>query len=118
MDKWQIKAFLFALITLSLTHVALSYNTLAIDGDDLVGPNVCKRVTTYNVSVTVQVMVPYIEVKKEWCAAIPPRCTKLYLKMRAENRTEVHQNYKAIRECCEGYKENNQKDGCVPIETP
>lgn len=114
MIKWQNNALVLALVTLTLSHSIHGSNVITIDGDDLVGPNVCKRVTTYNVSVTVTVMVPYTEIKNEWCAAIPPRCRKSYIRMRAENRTEIHQNTKAIRECCDGYKENPHKNGCIP----
>lgn len=85
-----------------------------IVGDELDGPNVCKRIDTYSVDVIVSEMVPYKEIKNVWCAAIPPRCKKVELKLKQVNKTETLQKTRAIRECCVGYDVNAQHNGCVP----
>lgn len=111
MGKWKITLIL-TLATLS--HVLLADDHMTIVGDELEGPNVCKRIDKYNVTVVVTEMAPYQETKMVWCAQIPPRCRKSELKLRQVNKTEVHVKDRAIRECCEGYIENNQRNGCVP----
>lgn len=96
---------------MQLSHAETKVNII---GDELEGPNVCKRIITHNVTVIVAEMVPYQETKMEWCAKFPPRCPKTVIKLRQVNRTEVLEKTQAIRECCEGYKENEQKNGCIP----
>lgn len=98
----------------ALTHHVISYDPLSIVGDELEGPNVCKRIENYNVTVLVTEMAPYQETKMVWCAQIPPRCRKTEIKLRQVNKTEVLEKMRPIRECCEGYIENNQRNRCVP----
>jgi multiple epidermal growth factor-like domains protein 10/11 len=112
MGKWTIALVL--LLAASLTHQALADETVSIIGDELEGPNVCKRLDLYNVTVVVTDMVPYQESKMVWCAQIPPRCRKTEIKLRQVNKTEVFEKSRAIRECCEGYKENEARNKCVP----
>lgn len=110
MGKWKIATILlFAL----LSHV-LADELMSLIGDDLEGPNVCKRIDNYNVTVVVTEMVPYQEFKTVWCAQFPPRCRKSELKLKQVNKTEVLEKMRMIRECCEGYVENSQRNGCVP----
>lgn len=112
MGKW--------IITITSLLVALSHHTSVADdamtivGDELEGPNVCKRIDHYNVTVVVTEMLPYQESKMVWCAQFPPRCRKTELKLKQVNKTEVLEKMRAVRECCEGYTENNFRNGCVP----
>lgn len=111
-NKWKI-AFVLSFATMTLLSHA-EETIFTIVGDDLEGPNVCKRIDNYNVTVVVKEMIPYQESRMEWCAAIPPRCRKTVIKMKEVNKTQVIQKERAIRECCEGYKENEQRNRCVP----
>lgn len=111
MRKWKIAVFL---LFTALSHHATANDPMAIVGDELEGPNVCKRIDNYNVTVVVNEMMPYQETKMVWCAQIPPRCRKTEIKLRQVNKTEVLEKMRAIRECCEGYIENNQRNRCVP----
>lgn len=101
------------LLLAALSHV-LADDPLSLVGDDLEGPNVCKRIDNYNVTVVVTQMVPYQKTKKVWCAQIPPRCDKTEIILRQVNKTEILEKSRAIRECCEGYVENAQRNRCVP----
>jgi len=98
----------------SLSQQIMSDESMAIIGDDLDGPNVCKRIEPYNVTVVTTEMVPYQEIKNVWCASIPPRCRKVEIKLRQKNNTEVLHKTRPVKECCEGFKENEQKNRCVP----
>lgn len=101
-------------LLLALTHFATANDNLGILGDELEGPNICKRIDKYNVTVVVTEMVPFQEKKKVWCAQIPPRCTKTEIVLRQVNKTEMLEKERAIRECCEGYVENSQRNKCIP----
>lgn len=98
----------------TLSHRATAEDAQTLIGDELEGPNVCKRIDNYNVTVVVTEMVPYQESKMVWCAQIPPRCRKTEVRMRKVNKTEVLEKMRAIRECCEGYTENSLRNRCVP----
>lgn len=111
MRKWKIAAIL--LLT-ALSHHATADDPMSIVGDELEGPNVCKHIENYNVTVVVTEMTPYQETKMVWCAQIPPRCRKTEIKLRQVNKTEVLEKMRAVRACCVGYIENNQRNGCVP----
>lgn len=102
------------LLLVALSHLAVTEDAIAIIGDDLEGPNVCKRIEQYNVTVVVTETAPFAESKMVWCAQFPPRCRKTEIKMRQVNKTEVLQKDRAIRECCDGYIENKARDRCVP----
>jgi hypothetical protein len=110
MGKWTA----LLVVLFALTCQTLADETVAIIGDELEGPNVCKRIDHYNVTLVVTDMVPYQEVKNVWCAQPPFRCRKTEVKMRQVERTEVHEKTRAIRECCEGYKETPARNKCVP----
>lgn len=101
------------LLTMLTQHV-LAEDPLSLVGDELEGPNVCKKIDNYNVTVVVTEMAPYQETKMVWCAQIPPRCRKTEIKLRQVNKTEVLEKSRAIRECCEGYIENDLRNRCVP----
>lgn len=112
MRKWMI---VMCGLLVALTHQPTQADDqISIIGDALEGPNVCKRIDHYNVTVVVTEMVPYQESKMVWCAQIPPRCRKTEIKMRQINKTEVLEKERPIRECCEGYIENDQRNQCVP----
>lgn len=102
------------LLFAALSHQSHADDALTIIGDELEGPNVCKRIDNYNVTVVVTEMVPYQESKMVWCAQIPPRCRKTEVRMRKVNKTEVLEKMRAIRECCEGYIENSLRNRCIP----
>lgn len=110
MGKWANAV----LLLLALTHRTLADEVVAIIGDDLEGPNVCKRIDHYNVTVLVAALVPYEETKNVWCAQPPFRCRKTEVKMRQVEKTEVLEKTRAIRECCEGFIENPAKNKCIP----
>lgn len=112
MGKWTIALVL--LLTAALTHQALADQPLMLVGDELEGPNVCKRIDHYNVTLLVTDMVPFQVTKNVWCAQIPPRCRKTEIQLRQVNKTEVVQKTRAIRECCDGYTENEARNKCVP----
>lgn len=113
MDKWKIAIYL-CLIVVASSQLSHAETKAFIPGDELEGPNVCKRIISHNVTVVVSEMVPYQESKMEWCAAFPPRCRKTVIRLKAVNKTEVLEKTQAIRECCDGYKENEQKNRCIP----
>jgi hypothetical protein len=119
--KWKIAFSRLLLATTTLLVLQLSRNAIhaeetvsMIIGDNLDGPNVCKKIDKYNVTVIVTETIPYQEIKTEWCAQIPPRCRKSHLKFKQVNRTEVLEKTRAVRECCDGYKENEQRNRCIP----
>lgn len=97
-----------------LSHTILADEPATIVGDELEGPNVCKRIDNYNVTVVVTDMVPYQESKTVWCAQIPPRCRKTEIKLRQVEKTQVLEKMRAVRECCEGYIENSSRNRCIP----
>lgn len=97
-----------------LFFAALSHQSSADDEYDLEGPNVCRKIEHYNVTVLVTEMVPYQESKMVWCAQVPPRCRKTEIKMREVKKFEVLEKLRAIRECCEGYTENSLRNRCIP----
>jgi multiple epidermal growth factor-like domains protein 10/11 len=99
---------------LAMSHLAMANDQLAIIGDELEGPNVCKKIDKYNVTVVVAEMVPFQETKMVWCAKFPPRCPKTEIKLRQVNKTQTLEKARAIRECCEGYVENSQRNRCIP----
>lgn len=99
---------------IALTSRVFAEETVQIIGDDLEGPNVCKRIDHYNVTVVVTDTVPYQEVKSVWCAQPPFRCRKTEMKLRQVEKNEVHEKTRAIRECCEGYTENPARNKCIP----
>jgi len=113
MDKWKIAIYL-CLFVVASSQLSHAETKAFIPGDELEGPNVCKRIISHNVTVVVSEMVPYQESKMEWCAAFPPRCRKTVIRLKAVNKTEVLEKTQAIRECCDGYKENEQKNRCIP----
>lgn len=113
MDKWKIVTLL-CLSLLAMMQLSHAETKIFIPGEDLEGPNVCKRIIKHNVTVVVTEMVPYQEIKNEWCAKFPPRCQKTYIKLKQVNKTEVLEKTQAIRECCDGYKENEQQNRCIP----
>ncbi|CAH1716292.1 unnamed protein product [Chironomus riparius] len=113
MDKWKIAIYL-CLFLVALSQLSHAETKAFIPGDELEGPNVCKRIISHNVTVVVKEMVPYQESKNEWCAAIPPRCRKTVIRLKEVNKTEVLEKTQAIRECCDGYIENEQKNRCIP----
>lgn len=83
--------------------------------DGLKGPHVCTRIESYNVTVLVEDMEPYLEQQIVWCAQIPPRCRKNKIMIRYVNRTEIVEKTRPIRECCEGFIENNSKTVCLAV---
>src|SRR5690349_5222599 len=95
MVKWMITVVL--LIT-ALIHYTTADDPMSILGDELEGPNVCKRIHNYNVTVVVTDMVPYQEKRTVWCAKLIPRCEKTELKLREVNKTEVLEKMRAVRE--------------------
>jgi EMI domain len=112
MDKWKI---VIVLALAALLHSAIAEETQGtIIGIDLEGPNVCKKIDLYNVTIIVTEMIPYKDYKTVWCAKIPPRCREPVILMKQVNKTEVLQKHRAVRECCEGYKENEQQNRCIP----
>lgn len=84
-------------------------------GDELSGPNVCKRLEDYTVEVVVTEKKPYQERKTVWCANIPPRCTKYEIRFKVVNKTQVIKKERLVRECCAGYGKNIAGNKCVPI---
>lgn len=68
-----------------------------IRGDGLKGPNVCTRIESYNVTVLVEDMEPYLEQQFVWCAQIPPRCRKNIIKIRYVKRTETVEKTRPTR---------------------
>lgn len=54
-------------LIMSLMYLISADDSLAIIGSELTGPNVCKRIENYNLSVIVSEMVPYQETKTVWC---------------------------------------------------
>ena len=111
MDKWKIAIYL-CLFVVASSQLSHAETKVFIPGDELEGPNVCKRIITHNVTVVVTEMVPYQETKMEWCPGFPPRCRKTVIKFNHVNKTEVLEKTQSIQECCDGYKENENR--CVP----
>ena len=111
MDKCRI-IWLFFVVTLLVDSYA--DETIALIGDELDGPNVCKRVDIYNVTVVITESVPYQEKEQAWCWSVPPRCPKYKIRFRQQNKTEVLTKTRGIKECCEGYTKNERGDRCVP----
>jgi hypothetical protein len=52
-----------------MKHFA-SADTTAIIGSELTGPNVCKRIENYNLSIIVSEMIPYQETRTVWCGEL------------------------------------------------
>lgn len=46
-------------------------------------------------------------------AQIPPRCQKKEVKYKKANKTEIIPKMRAVYECCEGYIENDHRNGCI-----
>lgn len=81
---------------------------------NLTGPNVCKKIISTNVSEVVVEMEPYLLITNVWCAQIPPRCKKTEIRMRKVEKLTHRTVPGIVRECCEGFVENESKVGCIP----
>jgi hypothetical protein len=57
---------LFFILT-TIIHFISTNDSLAIIGSELTGPNVCKRIEIFNLSVIVSEVVPYQEIRTVWC---------------------------------------------------
>lgn len=67
------KFFLTIFLTTSfLLQQILADETITIVGDELDGPNVCKRIEEYKVEVVVSETVPYQDRINVWCWQVPP----------------------------------------------
>ena len=60
--------------------------------------------------VTKQIAVPYEDIKVGWCLEFPPRCPKVKVLYRNQNRTEIETSIVQEKYCCHGYIEDN--NGC------
>lgn len=114
-----MKNFNFPAITVVLILVSHQVITSVIPEtsqeivEDLQGPNVCKRLENYNVTVEVTEMVPIAVTKVVWCAQVPPRCKKTEIKLVPTNRSEIIGKTRVVIECCEGFFKDSNGEGCV-----
>lgn len=85
-----------------------------ITSHNLTGPNVCKKIISTNVSEVVVEIEPYQLTKMVWCAQIPPKCKKTEIRLRRVEKLIHRMVDEIIRECCEGFVENEREVGCIP----
>lgn len=61
-----------ALLLTAQIHQISADETITLLGDELEGPNVCKKIEEYTVEVVISETQPYQERSNTWCWQVPP----------------------------------------------
>ncbi|KAI9585727.1 protein draper-like [Glossina fuscipes] len=114
----MFNTIIFALLSSCYTLLIQAEGNDTYDGPEpeLEGPNICKKIGSYNVEVITTEMQNYQVRTPSWCLSVPPRCAAYSFKERIVNKTQSITKSRIVKECCKGYKRAGSlcQPDCMP----